>query len=267
VERAITRKGWISLVLTAAGGGWLLYRSGTDAMPAPWHAGGFWIWVAAAMTLGIFSFLAGDNPFYKFTENLFVGVSAAYSMVTGFWSTIVPNLFGKLFPGWVSAHLLPGLAENGVVPSPDFSYLIPLAFGIFLLWRLLPSGGWISRWAIALILGTTAGLRLIGFLVSDFIGQIRNAMKPLAAVDKAGTIAWGESFSNVVTVFAVIAGLVYFFFSKEQKGLFGRVAKVGIWVLMVTFGAGFGYTVMGRIALLVGRFEFLLYDWLGISRG
>ena len=41
--------------------------------------------VAAAMTLGIFSFLAGDNPFYKFTENLFVGVSAAYWMVTGFW--------------------------------------------------------------------------------------------------------------------------------------------------------------------------------------
>jgi len=33
---------------------------------------------------------------------------------------------------------------------------------------------------------------------------------------------------------------------------------------MITFGAGFGYTVMGRIALLVGRIEYLLYDWLGI---
>ncbi len=40
------------------------------------------------------------------------------------------------------------------------------------------------------------------------------------------------------------------------------MAKVGIWVLMITFGAAFGYTVMGRIALLAIRFEFLLDDWL-----
>jgi hypothetical protein len=33
---------------------------------------------------------------------------------------------------------------------------------------------------------------------------------------------------------------------------------------MVTFGAGFGYTVMARISLLVGRFQFLFDDWLGI---
>jgi len=31
---------------------------------------------------------------------------------------------------------------------------------------------------------------------------------------------------------------------------------------MITFGAAFGYTVMGRIALLAGRLEFLLNDWL-----
>src|SRR5881296_2762829 len=115
-------------------------------MPAPWHAGGFWIWVAAAMTLGIFSFLAGDNPLYKLTENLFIGVSAAYWMVVAFWTTLVPNLFGKLAPGFVARHLLPGLAENGVVPPPDLSYLIPLGFGVLLLWRLMPAGGWISRW-------------------------------------------------------------------------------------------------------------------------
>jgi hypothetical protein len=31
---------------------------------------------------------------------------------------------------------------------------------------------------------------------------------------------------------------------------------------MITFGAAFGYTVMGRIALLAGRLEFLFDDWL-----
>jgi len=32
--------------------------------------------------------------------------------------------------------------------------------------------------------------------------------------------------------------------------------------LMITFGAGFGYTVMARISLLVGRFRFLFSDWI-----
>ncbi len=38
--------------------------------------------------------------------------------------------------------------------------------------------------------------------------------------------------------------------------------NVGIWMLMITFGAAFGYTVMGRIALLGARLEFLLDNWL-----
>ena len=31
---------------------------------------------------------------------------------------------------------------------------------------------------------------------------------------------------------------------------------------MITFGAAFGFTVMGRIALLAARMEFLFDDWL-----
>jgi hypothetical protein len=61
-----------------------------------------------------------------------------------------------------------------------------------------------------------------------------------------------------------LTALVYFFFSIEHKGLVGKTARVGIWFLMITFGAAFGYTVMGRIALLAIRLEFLFDDWLWI---
>jgi len=37
-----------------------------------------------------------------------------------------------------------------------------------------------------------------------------------------------------------------------------------MYFLMVSFGAGYGYTVMSRISLLIGRLQFLLYDWLGL---
>jgi len=38
------------------------------------------------------------------------------------------------------------------------------------------------------------------------------------------------------------------------------VSRLGIWFLMLGFGAAFGYTVMGRVSLLIGRFNFLVID-------
>jgi hypothetical protein len=73
-----------------------------------------------------------------------------------------------------------------------------------------------------------------------------------------------SSFSNIFIFIGVLCGLVYFFFSKEHKGFFGVTARIGILVLMLTFGAGFGYTVMARISLLAGRMAYLLDDWLGL---
>jgi hypothetical protein len=112
-------------------------------------------------------------------------------------------------------------------------------------------------------------------LRSDFINQISATFVPLL-VDWQGFGAFFSNlslsadgqlvamFSNLVIFVGVFCGLIYFYFSKEHTGLFGTASRVGIWILMVTFGASFGYTVMGRISLLVGRLTFLFRDWLGI---
>jgi len=259
------------------------------------------IWLAAFFTLAILSFLYKDNPFYKIAEHAFVGVSAAYWMTVGFWSTVVPNLLGKLFPRWTMMHLTPGLDIDNTVETLaatswlsgliDYEgadgdalsatvmqlmnvwYWIPLVLGVMLLWRLAPKGAWIARWPLAFILGATAGVRMTGFLESDFYKQIQSAIVPLWApvYDPAdGAMDFGKTFyatiNNVLMVFGVLCGLVYFFFSFEHKGIVGKVSRLGIWVLMITFGAGFAYTVMGRVALLIGRCEFLLTDWLNVVR-
>ena len=215
------------------------------------------IWVAAFFTLFIFSFLYRDNPFYKIAESVVVGVSAAYWMVVGFWTTIVPNLLGKLSPEWIKSWAMPGLDTKA-----EYIYLVPLIMGIMLIWRLAPKGGWISRWPLAFIIGTTAGIRLIGFIHADFLGQIRNTIMSLAVYSpETGFNVW-DSIKNIIIVIGVLTTIVYFFFSIEHEGLVGQTAKVGIWFLMITFGAAFGYTVMGRIALLAIRMEFLMNDWL-----
>ena len=217
------------------------------------------LWLAAFFTLAIFSFLYRDNPIYRVAEAVLVGVSAAYWMVVGFWDVLVPNLFGKIWPGVVQAWAMPGLSGEAAVR--DLSYLVALVLGVMLLWRLSPKGAWISRWPLAFVIGTMAGLRLIGFLHGDFLVQIRNTILPLAVFQTGAFDFWG-SLENLLLVVSVLCCLVYFFFSFEHKGVVGGAARVGIWVLMITFGASFGYTVMGRIALLAIRFEFLLDNWL-----
>jgi len=216
----------------------------------------FGLWLAAFFTLSIFSFLYKDNPLYKIAESSVVGISAAYWMVVAFWDTLVPNLAFKLFPDTIQAWALPG-AEG----ERELIYVIPLVLGVMLLWRLAPVGAWIARWPMAFIIGVFCGLRLVNFLLADFLAQIQPGIEPLIMLD-GGSFDFWATLRQVTLLVGVLCCLVYFFFSIEHKGAVGGAARVGIWFLMITFGAAFGFTVMGRIALFAIRLEFLFDDWL-----
>lgn len=208
--------------------------------------GNFGVWVAAALTLFIFSFLYKDNPLYKFAEHLFVGVSAGYIVVQQYWQVLWPNL------------LQPMTAAD---TTNRWKYYVGALLCLLLFTRLFSGISWLSRFTIAALIGTFAGLKVTGFAQAEVIEQVRATMVPL----------WnpadpGSSLNNLILVVGVITTLVFFFFSKEHKGVIGGTAKVGIWYLMISFGAAYGFTVMSRISLLIGRFQFLLDDWLGIVR-
>jgi len=217
------------------------------------------LWIAAMFTLFILSFLVGDNPAYKFAEAMVVGTSAGYVMVIGLWDVFVPNLLGKLWPSLVHDWALPGMAAEHV----DFwwMYFIPAILIVMLLFQLMPSGGWISRWPIAFFIGITAGYRMIGYVEADLVAQIKAGIVPLWITNNGSFDFW-PTFNACLLTIATLSAMIYFFFSIEHKGLVGKTAKVGIWFLMITFGASFGYTVMGRIALLASRLEFLFGEWL-----
>ena len=195
-----------------------------------------------------------------------VGVSAAYWGVIGFWDTLVPKMFGALTPGLVKILVQPSLIAPEMLQQ--ISMVFALILGVMMLWRLLPRGGWISAWPLAFIVGVTAGLKIVSHVESDLMAQAAATMKPLvvSVTDASGATnmwdSWWASVANVLLVTGVICCLTYFFFSVEHKGVVGGAARVGIWYLMITFGAAFGFTVMGRIALLAARVEFLFDDWL-----
>ena len=203
------------------------------------------IWVAAFFTLSIFSFLYKDNPFYKFAEQVFVGLSAAYWLVNIIYSIMLPNLFTKLFNDF---------SGNAVL-------LIPAALGIMMLMRIHPKTQWVSRYPIAIVIGTSAGISMLRYMKSDILNQVTATMiNPFAAQTIAGVIG------NLLLIIGTICGVYFFYFSKKQEGVFAVPSKIGIWFLMISFGGTFGYTVMARISLLIGRLDFLLGTWLHIIK-
>ena len=213
------------------------------------------VWIAAFLTLGIMSFLYKDNPIYKFCEAVFVGVSAGYWFVVESFNVVLPKVWDNL------AIAVNVLQEQGRMDWFHWSYLLGGILGVLMLLRLAPKIGWISRWPLAVIVGTTAGLWLINYLVSNGIVQVRHTIIPLyVAGDLNATIG------NIIIVVGTFCGLIYFFFSKEHKGVFGGGAKIGIWFIMITFGASFGYTVMSRMSLLIARMDFLMGTWLGLLK-
>lgn len=207
------------------------------------------IWIAALLTIGIFSFLYKDNPVYKLCESIFVGVSAGYWAVTLFWDNIHKILYEGLFP-----------SDNS---DPKHYLWIGGFLGVLMLMRLVPKIGWISRWPLAFIVGATAGLYMMLYFVSNAMLQIESTIK-IPRIGETDAILWSDVPGALIIAIGVVSGLVYFFFSKEHRGAFGATARLGIWFLMITFGASFGYTVMSRMSLLIGRMDFLLGTWLGL---
>jgi hypothetical protein len=210
------------------------------------------IWIGAIITLAVFSFLYKDNPFYRFAEHLFVGVSAGYLFTTiEFHQALKPNLLSKLMPSVFAAG-------KNAFAHPEWILLIPAFMGVLMFFRLSSEYGWISRFTFAFVMGISTGLAIVYTAQASLVPQIKKAIVPLFV---QGDLM--ATFSNWVLVVGSLACLFFFFFSTEHRGpIYGNISKVGIWFLMISFGAAFGSTVMGRISLLIGRFQFLLGDWL-----
>ena len=221
--------------------------------------------VAAGLTLVIYSFLYRDNPLFKIAENLYVGVTLGYTAIITWQQALLPQVYEPLFAAPTSGAFYNALLHRSV----------PIILGIMLLTRLSRKHGWVSRYAYALMIGWGAGVSIPLVTHSYILKQLHSAVVPLqaAAGPQATTApaimsqAWLLStaapvFGALVAMIGTVSVLFYFFFSVEHKKVGSAISKVGIWFLMVSFGASFGYTVMGRLSLLIGRVQFLLFEWL-----
>lgn len=201
-------------------------------------------WLAIFLTVCILSFLYEDNPVYKLAEHIFLGVSIAIGVLEAWYGVFEPNLINKLMGG----HLLS---------------LVPLTLIVLLFGKLVRSVDWVAKIPIAFIVATFAGLNLTGEAKANLMSPMAASMPNLAelwekhglfdlAADGAGLI------SGVLLVAGICGTLLHFYFSAAHNRPMQYVSRFAVIVLMLSFGASFGYTVMGRISLAIGRAQVLM---------
>lgn len=269
----------------------------------------FGYWVAAGLTIAIYSFLYKDNPFYKLAEHIFIGASTGYLIVIA-WQNAIKSLLldPVLYPiGWTS-----------------YLVIIPGIMGFLMFARFSKNIAWTSRVSLAFIIGYGSGLTAPNIIQAYLIRHTGSTIMPLfqpgifswnpfsiitaiAAIGFLGAliylvqsdkyadlgvwprviliagaaisflsfflsatyspdseqwlISFEASFFQFIILAGVISVLFYFFYSIEHKKTLKGVAKTGIIYLMIFFGASFGYTVMGRVSLAIGRMRFMVESW------
>lgn len=202
-------------------------------------------WVSIFLTLCIFSFLYADNPVYKLAEHLFLGVSIGISVIEIYNGVFRPNLINKLADG-------------------NALSIVPLVMCFMLFARVATKKfGWLARIPIAFIVAAYAGVKLTGEANANLMTQVAQSMPDLSALwAEHGIWDWAADgagvFSGVFLVVGLCACLLHFYFSAKHGPAMTVVSRFGVLVLMLSFGASFGYTVMGRISLAIGRAQELL---------
>lgn len=204
------------------------------------NAASITIWCAAISTFAIYSILYAENKFYRFFEHVFIGLAAGYGVYVT-WAEV-------LGPKW----------WDPMVKGGQWYWAFAAVAGSMFYFMYSKKHAWISRVIFGAFMGLAAGGMFREFY-SIYFPQIGSSMKPITG---AHMTIW-NSLDTIVFYVILFACMSYFFFSFEHKNVFvKKSSSAGRWFLMIGFGAIFGATVMGRMTLFIGRFNFLINSWV-----
>ncbi|MDP2856799.1 MAG: hypothetical protein Q8P50_02345 [Bacillota bacterium] len=196
------------------------------------------MWVAGIATVIAFSVLWKPTKPYNLLQHAYVGMAGGYGVTLG-----VENIMKV---GW-----------NPLVKG-DYKMVIPIVLGIMLLTRYYRPYRWLSGYPVAMLVGIGTGLSVRGIVSAEILSQITATMIKL------------NSFDNLVIIFCTLTTTIYFIFTigVGERGPLGSslatLRSLGRYSLLVMFGAAFAMSVQGRLSLLIGRFQFLFQELLGL---
>lgn len=206
------------------------------------------LWIGFIFTLMIFSYVLGDNIFYRLAVYVFVGLAAGYVTLVTVESVLLPWLNGTLLAPTA------GVGERALGA-------VPFILGGLLLLKSSRRLGRAGNIAIAFIIGVGTAVALVG--------AISGTLLPLAAATSSSVRL--DVLNGFLIFIGVASTLVYFQYLARRKadgetrrGLVVRgISGVGQVFIVITLGAVYAGAILTSLTIFSERISFIIARILG----
>jgi hypothetical protein len=184
--------------------------------------------IGVLVTIGFWSYLIKENPFFRIVEFTFVGFATAHATVMSI------------------KELRSGLL-NPLVSGNQYSLLIPLILGLLLYTRYSSEWNPLSRIPIALMVGVGTGVAVRAMVRAQLTAQIQATINPDNLVN------------GLIIAVLAIGSVVYFIFTSEENvpqsliPVYRITQRIGRIAIMAAMGAAFGTLCVTRFTMAISR--------------
>ena len=214
--------------------------------------------ISFVVTLMVFSYVLGDLPLigslYRTAVYVFVGMSAAFTLVVTYEGLILPYLSDIQNPetSWTSMG-------NGVDVAIFFT---ALSFGLLLLLKPFAKLSWLTNSVFAVVIVVSAATAVVGALS----GTLFPLLHALTIVPENFASDFTSLTDTLVIFLGTLTALAYFQFQLRQDNDGGRIRNsvgyvirsLGKVFVVTTLGAIYATTMLTMLTILIERIGFLM---------
>ena len=205
-------------------------------------------------TVGVFSYILGDNFLFRIAIYIFVGVAAGFSVIVVWYQVIWPQL------------VYPVLSGQG---SEWWLDVVLLVLSSLLLTKISPRLSSLGNPVMAFLVGVGAATAVGGAVLGTVIPQVEATIRQFdfsAEGPAPGQAGLGQFLNAVIILIGVISTLTYFHFGGRsgqhqpvrRPAWIEAIAKTGQVLIAITFGALFAGVYAASISALVERIQAIL---------
>jgi hypothetical protein len=191
--------------------------------------------ISTILILAVYTILYRENVSFRIAEHLMVGSTVGHAIVLAVFQ--IRDLAWRKVQTGIATGNISGIA-----------YVIPMILGVFLYFQFSSKLRYVSRVSIALLLAVGIALSIRGLIFVNVIGQIQGALMPLTNIQ------------NIAYLIGLVCVLLYFIYEQRASKAAGPLPQIGRYILMLTMGAYFANTIMGRLSIVIGTLTSLFVD-------
>lgn len=204
------------------------------------------------LTLMVLSYLIGDNPLFRISLHIFIGVAAGFAALMVINSVLLPRLV---------VPLISGSREERILAS------IPLLLGWLLLTKISPRLSALGNLPVAFLVGAGAAAAIGGAVTGTLSPQVTGVMNVFDLTSPQGfdTSVGLRLLNGLIILMGTITTLAYFQFGvwrlpavvQLSPGWFAGIRKVGQVFIAIAFGFIFAGIYSSALTALIERMVFL----------